>query len=486
MFHLRSLRRVFAAPALSSRSPHVRPGIEALEDRWLPSTIGGLVYADANNNGIHDPGEMTIAGNTIELHRADGTLLDTTTTDSTGRYAFKFDPTSNPTLSTKEVDADFANARTDTTRTLAVNQFDPSLGTLTAVEIIHNGTLVSHLKVESDDSQAATISGSVTATLSLKPANLDAVNATATNADTAAVAAADGVDDFAGASGKDFGVHTSTGTQAMMFQAADRDLSAFIGQGTVNLTETAHVASSITGAGNLLAAVSSQASAHVRVIYHYKTGAALQPGDYQVVQPSEPPGFFDGKDTNDNATPIAGSDQTDTIAVHLGNGDSTNNNFGELRLASLAGSVYLDANRNGQLDNADRLLANVTLNLSGSDDLSQEIHAIQQTDANGAYKFDGLRPGIYTIAEMQPANLLDGTNTVGSLGGSTSGDSFAVNVPANGVGTGYNFGETTPLVIPPPAPNGDPVPLAPGDPAPSPTPMSKRDFIGGAWKNFGW
>src|SRR3954467_11371263 len=69
-----------------------RPRVEPLEDRWLPSTISGLVYHDANGNGIYDPGESPIAGSTVELHDATGALLDTRVTDTQGRYAFPVDP----------------------------------------------------------------------------------------------------------------------------------------------------------------------------------------------------------------------------------------------------------------------------------------------------------------------------------------------------------------------------------------------------------
>ena len=39
------------------------------------------------------------------------------------------------------------------------------------------------------------------------------------------------------------------------------------------------------------------------------------------------------------------------------------------------------------------------------------------TNASGAYSFGNLRPGTYTLTETQPAGLLDGKDTAGSLGG---------------------------------------------------------------------
>src|SRR5262249_61760338 len=104
------------------------------------------------------------------------------------------------------------------------------------------------------------------------------------------------------------------------------------------------------GGGNLLTKVDSSASASVKIVYHYTPAPSLPPGDYVVVERDQPPGYLDGLDTNDNITPIPGSIGTDRIPVHLTNGDSPNNNFGELQPASVAGFVYHDANDNGRKD----------------------------------------------------------------------------------------------------------------------------------------
>jgi hypothetical protein len=54
-----------------------------------PIEIGNRVWYDSNGNGIQDAGEAGIAGVTVHLYTADGTtLLQTTTTDSSGAYYF--------------------------------------------------------------------------------------------------------------------------------------------------------------------------------------------------------------------------------------------------------------------------------------------------------------------------------------------------------------------------------------------------------------
>src|SRR5262249_24660281 len=156
-----------------------------------------------------------------------------------------------------------------------------------------------------------------------------------------------------------------------------------------------------------------QASAQVRVIYHYETGSPLAAGDYKVVQPNDPSGYMHGLDTSDNVTPIPGSDKSNSISVQLGTSDSLNNNFGERKLSSVGGTVYSAANHKGVFDNGDKPLAGVTLNLSGMNDLGEQITAMQQTGTDGSYLFNGLRPGSYTISEIQPAGYLNGTNMAG-------------------------------------------------------------------------
>src|SRR5262249_54488312 len=119
---LRQLRSLWTprktAPAF--RRPRLSVAVEALEDRWLPSTISGMVYFDANTDGIHQTGETGIGGNTIQLFDSGGNQIATTVTDSTGHYVFATNPTVSPIAGTKEVDAAFAPAKTNSTQTQSV------------------------------------------------------------------------------------------------------------------------------------------------------------------------------------------------------------------------------------------------------------------------------------------------------------------------------------------------------------------------------
>ncbi len=52
------------------------------------ASIGSTVWMDTNRDGLFTPGETTVAGVTVDLLNNTGAVLQTTTTDSSGHYAF--------------------------------------------------------------------------------------------------------------------------------------------------------------------------------------------------------------------------------------------------------------------------------------------------------------------------------------------------------------------------------------------------------------
>jgi hypothetical protein len=88
--------------------------------------------------------------------------------------------------------------------------------------------------------------------------------------------------------------------------------------------------------------------------------------------------------------------------------------------ASLAGTVFFDANQDGVFDlDFDHYLAGVTIHLRGVNDLGFTVDLTTTTDAYGNYSFTGLRAGLYSIWETQPAGYTDGIDYVGTAGGET-------------------------------------------------------------------
>jgi hypothetical protein len=61
----------------------------------IPKTaaiIGNMVWYDANGNGLQDPGEHGISGLCVNLHDSRDNLIERTSTDSNGFYAFNVQP----------------------------------------------------------------------------------------------------------------------------------------------------------------------------------------------------------------------------------------------------------------------------------------------------------------------------------------------------------------------------------------------------------
>src|SRR5262249_9011762 len=133
---------------------------------------------------------------------------------------------------------------------------------------------------------------------------------------------------------------------------------------------------------------------------------------------------LDGKDTIGTPGGDTANDVFSNILLNAGvNG--TNNNFGELLPGSLAGFVYSDNNNNGLKQSGEVGISGVTVTLTGTDDLGNSVNVSTTTSGTGAYSFTNVRPGTYTLTETQPSGRLDGKDTIGTPGGTTSNDLFS-------------------------------------------------------------
>ncbi len=169
----------------------------------------------------------------------------------------------------------------------------------------------------------------------------------------------------------------------------------------------------------------------------------LQQGNYTVTE-TPPSGYLDGAVTVGTAGGTQGTESVSNIQLPPGT-NATSYNFGELKGGSLAGFVYLDANTNGVMDTGDTGIGNVALTLTGTDDHGNAVSQQATSDSTGAYAFNGLRPGNYTITETPPSGYLDATDNPGSLGGTAGQDVIsAIQLGMGQAGTQYNFGEKLP------------------------------------------
>jgi hypothetical protein len=169
----------------------------------------------------------------------------------------------------------------------------------------------------------------------------------------------------------------------------------------------------------------------------------LDPGTY-TVRETQPANYLDGKDnagtTGGTVVNDAAEDQIQDIVLNGGD-SSQNNDFGELKPASLQGHVYHDLDDDGSFDIGEPPIPGTTVTLSGFDD-EGPVSATAITDANGEYKFTDLRPGTYAITEAQPGGYDDGKDAVGSQGGTLGNDVIsAIDLQAGVDGINNDFGE---------------------------------------------
>jgi protocatechuate 3,4-dioxygenase beta subunit len=436
----------FARKKQVRQKAHV--GVEALEDRRLLSCtlIDGYVFRDHNANGLFDPGETVVAGSTVQLRNASNVVIATTTTDQNGYYFFDHDPTKStaPTSQTQQIS--FADARTNLTQTQLLQQFDPALGTLTSVEISINGRITSQIKVENIDPVASSVVGTFSGSLRVTGPGFNASITTSTQSQTFNTGPFDGNMDFAGGSGMTFGPETVNGTQTLLISDA-ASLAQYIGTGQVTLSEVATTTSNASG-GNLLALITGTGGADVTVKYNYIPDNCITPGNYKIVQPTQPAGLLDGQESTDGIL-VPNSVGTDTINLTVTSFDLLNNNFAELAPASISGVVFEDRNDSGFKDTGEPGIGGVGVRLVGTDDLGRSVSLPQTTLGDGSFRFANLRPGLYSLEETQPNGYLDGKDRydpglgqVSVNAGIGSNDRYDQIPLSEGQAAGsYNFGE---------------------------------------------
>ncbi len=137
-------------------------------------------------------------------------------------------------------------------------------------------------------------------------------------------------------------------------------------------------------------------------------------------------GVVTARDPSDNL--LTDSD----ISHHLGK-----------NIAGLQGFAYIDLDDDGDRDPRDGGIPGILVTLEGITAEGAAVGPVTiMTDDDGSYAFIDIPPGIYELTERQPFALIDGQDSIGTIGGEVENNHFFnIVVPTNVIGEEYNFGE---------------------------------------------
>lgn len=156
-------------------------------------------------------------------------------------------------------------------------KFDTTLGTLVAVKIINTGSFITNNKVEITGNMAAgtksLVNIQVNGTMDFSAPGFLLGVTPPTIVDSFSSTGFDGIKDFAGTSGKNFGLHTSSMKDSTIFTAAEK-MAFYQGPDSVTLTAYTNTKFSATfPTGNDSAVISTTAIDTATIIYYYCTAA---------------------------------------------------------------------------------------------------------------------------------------------------------------------------------------------------------------------
>lgn len=403
-------------PAKTAATDYLFQEIEAAK-------VSGVIYADMNNDGVHDAGETGFAPSAFKTaphlgltgtDYAGNAVNLTTSVDANGQYQFTNVPPSNgdPYTVTQLVQPDGASDGLDTNG--GTNVVAGSRGR-TAPEGIVIGT----------------------------------------------VAPADNL------TGRNFGELLTSTLGGMVFLDPNSDA-------TRDASETSGLSGAIvrlTGTDDMGQAIDCSITTTASGLYQFPVAGhalplcqVLRPGDYALeITPSSGlthTGAYLGSlggtsnGLTGTNTPSAGAAALQVTGIEvLAGSDGTKYDFGAIG-EGLSGFVYIDRNASGVRDAGEAGIPGVKMTLSGTTASGQDVCTMivceVQTDATGGFMYLGV-PGSdatgYTLTEQAQntaplSSYSDGLEAAGNLGGTVGNDVISNIVLAMGtLGTNYSFGE---------------------------------------------
>ena len=397
--------------------------------------ISGNVYLDQNRDKTKNTGDLPQGGVTVKLVDASGAVVATTTTDADGNYSFTglgdgtytvaVDKT-DPLASTEQTEDPSGNADSrsqaitftrndpdvtnvnfgyaedytvsgtvyyDKDRSETLNNGEPGFDGVTVNLLDEAGATVATTTTKADGTYSFAKLPAGKYTVKVEPSDLlkkleQTEDPDGTKDHTSGVVQVN--HDNPSVTNVNFGYATNYTIKGTIYRDADRSESLEDGeklyQGvTVDLLDAS---------GNVVATTTTDAHG----AYAFTN---LEEGTYKVRVRQEGP-IADLVQTED---PDATKDNASgDITLELNNPIKENVNFGYISDNSIAGTVYRDDNRSGALNPGEKGYPEQTVQLLDKDGA---VVATTKTDANGAYSFDNLPDGTYSVRVVKDGALTD-------------------------------------------------------------------------------
>ena len=356
-------------------------------------SVGNLVWADTNNNGVVDGAEAGIAGVTVRLIAADGvTVLQTTTTDASGLYLFGGLPAG--TYFVEVVPPPGATSSTDIASSAAPNN-----------------------DVNNDDNGVTFVGGAVRSGPITLSSGGEPTNDGDTNADSNLTV--------------DFGFVPSgvLSLGNLVWLDVNNNGLADVGEpGLAGVTVRLIAANGSTvlsttttdASGNYLF---SSLPAGTYIVEVDRTSSAVTGylSSTDIASSATPDNDINNDDNGIAVTPTAVRSAPVTLSalaepVTDGDSDANSNlsvDFGFVRALSLGNLVWADVNNNGLVDPGETGIGGVTVRLIAADGVT--VLQTTTTSPTGRYLFGGLPPGTYYVEVVPPAGSQSSTD-IGSSG----------------------------------------------------------------------